>query len=465
MALIISAGAAMILGQLGEMMTDLNERDIPRLTASLGLSSKSESLAGQGPSLMASDSAEMLEERGRNMRLTQQILLQKLLEIVELGAEESITSPLRETVKNIDEMITSLRAAAKERLDTASEHENLNNNLRKVHANFVAVSDRVLRDAQAKVEAAINNRPSQEDIATPAQAARAVKQLGDVVTSTNLLFMDMAAALSTTNGDALDAIEKAVRVKQKRVISELEVLTTNTDVMRLTEAAMKLLALAEGKASVLQVRQKELDSNDYARIILDEFRKLNIGLGTGVNQLVEGVRAETNSSVQRARQGSALATLIMLVLGSVTLAGSVLFVWLYVGRNILRRIGHLQRSMQLLSDGDLETEIPVSRRWDEIASMANSLEIFRESMIEARVLSANQDTDRIAKAERATRMETQIVAFEDLVRTALEGLMGSANTLQLTAESMSVSADRSSALATAVASAAEETSVNVHTVS
>jgi methyl-accepting chemotaxis protein len=143
----------------------------------------------------------------------------------------------------------------------------------------------------------------------------------------------------------------------------------------------------------------------------------------------------------------------------------VLFVSLYVGGNILRRIGSLQRSMQLLSSGDLESEIYCSSQRDEIAAMANSLQVFRESMIEARLLSADQEKDRMAKAERASRMEARIVEFEATVRAALDSLQKSANSMQSTAQSMSVTADQSSALVSAVASAAEQTSANVQTVS
>ena len=157
--------------------------------------------------------------------------------------------------------------------------------------------------------------------------------------------------------------------------------------------------------------------------------------------------------------------MVMLGLGVATLIGSILFVWLYVGRNILRRIRSLQRSMQLLSDGDLESPIYQSHQDDEIASMANALQVFRESMIEGRALSAEQDKDRTAKAERASRMEARIVEFEATVRSALDSLQGAANSMQTTAQSMSATADQSSALVSAVASAAEETSVNVQTVS
>ena len=62
MAIVISAGAGMVLGQLGEMMIDLSGRDIPRLAASLQLATQSAALASQGPALLASRS----EERCRN---------------------------------------------------------------------------------------------------------------------------------------------------------------------------------------------------------------------------------------------------------------------------------------------------------------------------------------------------------------------------------------------------------------
>src|SRR5260370_29072732 len=97
--------------------------------------------------------------------------------------------------------------------------------------------------------------------------------------------------------------------------------------------------------------------------------------------------------------------------------------------------------------------------------MANSLEIFRESMIEARASSADQEKDRLAKAERASRMAARIVEFEATVRAALDSLQKSANSMQSTAQSMSVTADQSIALVSAVASAAAQTSANLQTAS
>jgi methyl-accepting chemotaxis protein len=463
MAIVISAGAGMVLGHLGGTMVDLSGRDIPRLAASLQLSAQSASLASQGPALLAARSEEALNERSRMMKETQTLALQKLGEIIEMGADKTVVAALTETMKNIDEMIGSLGSAARERLDVAALREKQYAALRKAQTGFVAAAAPAMMDAQSQINAILGSANLSADDAN--EAARTVELLGNVTAGTNLTASDMTAALTANNSDTLEAIEKEFKETQARVKSSLELLPGNAGTKALADAALKLLALGEGKTRVFKIRQQELDAIDYGETILEETRKLNVGLGTSVQQLVDGVQKETDAATWQARQEIAFATLVMLALGVLTLIGSVLFVWLYVGRNILRRIGGLQRSMQLLSDGDLESEIYHSSQRDEIASMANALQVFRESMIEARALSAEQDKDRIAKTERASRVEARIGEFESTVRAALDSLQTAANSMQTTAQSMSATADQSSALVSAVASAAEQTSVNVQTVS
>src|SRR3984893_15268436 len=111
MAIVISAGAGMVLENLGGSILDLSGRDIPRLAASLQLSAQSASLASQGPALLASRSEESLNERAKKMKETQAVTLEKLGEIIELDADKAVVAALSETVKNIDETIKSLVAA------------------------------------------------------------------------------------------------------------------------------------------------------------------------------------------------------------------------------------------------------------------------------------------------------------------------------------------------------------------
>jgi len=463
MAIVISAGAGLVLRHLGDTMVDLSGQDIPRLAASLQLSTQAATLAAQGPAVLASQNEDALNQRIKKMKEIQEVTQEKLGEIIELGVDKRVISALSETIKNIQEAAQSLISAARERVTLAAEHDNQYDALRSAQAAFVAAASPAMLDAQTRITAILGS--ASLSAADAIEAAQTVDQLGNVVASGNLAAADLIAALSAGSSDKLDDIAREYKSAQGRVRSNLDLLPSNRGTNALREAAAKLLALGEGKGGVFSLRQKELDAEDYGQTVLEETRKLNVGLDVSVQQLVDDVQKGTAASTFMTRQQISFATTIMLVMGAATLIGSVLFVWRYVGGNILRRIGSLQRSMQLLSDGDLESEIYQSHQKDEVASMANALQVFRESMIEARALSAEQDRDRAAKIERTSRIEARIAEFEATVRSALDNLQDAANSMQSTAQSMSTTADQSNALVSSVVCAAEETSANVQTVS
>ena len=463
MAILISVSASMLLGQLGGMMTELDERDIPRMEASLHLSAQSSSLATQGNGLLASENDAQLQERLTRMKETQHIAAQKIAEVERLGADKTTVDALRETGNSIGDMVTSLGKAAKDRLDAVALRKTQTADLQKSHNEFLAAASIATLQAQTRLNAVLGSANLSQSDAM--ESARAIDGLGNMIASGNQLAADMAAALTAANSAAIDWLKKTSKTKKDELSYFLSNVTEKNGGGDLKKAVAQMVALSDGKSNVFDVRQKELDATEFGLLSIEETRKLNRGLEIGVKQLVEAVQAETTGAAKSAHAKISIATLVMLGLGVLTLVGSAAFVWLYVGRNILARIEKLQRAMQRLSDGDLDVDISSGRQQDEIAAMARSLEVFRESMIESNTLSGQQNKERTAKAERASRMETQISRFEDKVRTALESLTASAGMMQTTAQSMAATADRSSALAGAVAAAAEETSVNVQTVS
>ncbi|WP_315717896.1 MULTISPECIES: methyl-accepting chemotaxis protein [unclassified Bradyrhizobium] len=463
MAIAISVAAGLMLRHVGGTMVELSGREIPRLTSSLQLLAQSSGLASLGPALLQSQSEDALNERLKKMQEIQKTTQERLSEISALGAAKSVVAPLAETIKNINEANQSLVSAARERLEVAALHNKQYDALRKAQADFTAAANEPMLDAQTQLNAVLGAAEVSADDATA--AARFVEQLGNVIASGNLLVAQMAAALSANDSDTLETIERQFKEAVAQLKSNLELLPTGRSTKAIHDAALKLAALGEGKARVFKTREKELDANDYGQTVLEETRKLNVGLDISVQQLVEGVRKSTESTTGTAGRDIELATLGMAGAGAATLLGSVLFVWLYVGGNILRRIKRLQQAMQTLSSGDLDTEIAASKQRDEIGAMVDTLQVFRENMVRARTLAAEQDRENAAKAERAARMEAQIATFEATVRSALGTLQNSATAMQATAQSMSQTADQSNSLVNAVAAAAEETSVNVQTVS
>ncbi len=98
--------------------------------------------------------------------------------------------------------------------------------------------------------------------------------------------------------------------------------------------------------------------------------------------------------------------------------------------------------------------------------MADSLEVFRDSMIKARALvgRAGQGPRRQDRARRADGSADRGLRGRPCA-TRSPTCRSSATAMQTTAQGMSDTAEQSSSLVNAVAAAAEETSVNVQTVS
>jgi methyl-accepting chemotaxis protein len=499
MSLIISGGASVLLGQLGRMMAGLSGEDIPRLSASLQLTAMTESLASRAPALLQATTDAARAEQLKTLKTTQSAALEKITQIKAIGgSSETIVAGLEENVKNLDDMLNSLSNAAKERIETVDKRGQQFVKMRTAHKEFVEVLSDALSEAKAAVKTALardismkpapvkvddakDNDDAKADSASKdtvgddsarqakdraiAEALRQTDVINALLVDANMMAGDMSAAPAADRSEILDAYKVTFKNTKKEMVEGIDSLAALPAAAPVKAAFAKFIAFGEGKNSIFELRAKELDSAEFSQLTLDETRKLSSGMDVGVKQLVETVQTGTAAATDRAHNMVSLSTLAMVGLGLATLVGSALFVWLYVGRNILRRIANLQTVMKRLAEGDLEAEVAASRNQDEVADMASSLEVFRESMIKSRTLSAEQEKDRIAKAERTSKMETRIANFEETVRSALDTLIASANAMQSTAENMSVSADKSSALASAVASAAEETSVNVQTVS
>jgi len=153
---------------------------------------------------------------------------------------------------------------------------------------------------------------------------------------------------------------------------------------------------------------------------------------------------------------------IMGGIGSITMA--VLAIAWLIGRAISRPIVRMADAMHRLADGDLEVEVAGVERKDEVGTLAQALQVFKENAKEARALEVERDRQRAEQQRVAERLTELTRQFDGKVTTAL-GVLSSASTeLQATANSMSSTAEETSRQSTAIAAAAEETSANVQTV-
>lgn len=151
------------------------------------------------------------------------------------------------------------------------------------------------------------------------------------------------------------------------------------------------------------------------------------------------------------------------VAGLAILIGSLLA--FFIGRAISRPIINMTERMGELADGNLDVEIPAQGRTDEIGNMADAVQVFKDNAIKVEQLNIEQEKQKVrAEEERVKMMHSLADDFDSKVGGLIDSLAQSSKEMQTTASNMQNIASAASESSATVASASEESSVNVSTV-
>ena len=192
-----------------------------------------------------------------------------------------------------------------------------------------------------------------------------------------------------------------------------------------------------------------------------------LGTFSTLEDAMSGISDSIGQSVDEAQASAAATTelvdLVLIVTGLVTvgLIGLTSFAMI---RAIVRPVVSMTSAMERLASGDKTTEIPATERRDEIGQMAKTVLVFKESMIKADRLAAQEAEAQKTREVRAKAIEKLTGDFDNDVTQVLKTVSSSATEMQATAASMTATAEESSRQSTAVAAASEEASTNVQTV-
>jgi methyl-accepting chemotaxis protein len=116
------------------------------------------------------------------------------------------------------------------------------------------------------------------------------------------------------------------------------------------------------------------------------------------------------------------------------------FSWL-IGRSITRPLNGLAEAMKRLAAGDTSARIPATRQSDEIGSMARTVIVFRDTMIERERLTAEQVAAGRAREQRGDVIASTIGSFRNSIQQALGKLRGAAVQLEQSATKLNGAAD------------------------
>jgi methyl-accepting chemotaxis protein len=170
---------------------------------------------------------------------------------------------------------------------------------------------------------------------------------------------------------------------------------------------------------------------------------------------------------ERAEAGYAEG-LTALWLNSALLAAALLLaggaMWLIAAR-VTTPLAVLRDRMAHLAEGDLAIEAPYTDRNDEIGALGRTMAVFRDSMVEAERMRAAQAA---AEGQTVQRRRHEMQDLADRFDRAVGGIVGlvasAATQLQTAAQTLTATAEETSAQSTSVAAASEQASANVASV-
>ena len=121
--------------------------------------------------------------------------------------------------------------------------------------------------------------------------------------------------------------------------------------------------------------------------------------------------------------------------------------------------------MEMLSQRNLEVDVPARERADEIGVMARAVQVFKENAVAMQSIEAEQTAhEERAAAEKQAALHALAQAFEADVMGVVRAVSAAASQLQQSADAMNTAAGETSRRAEVVAGASDQTTSNVQSV-
>ncbi|MDB5567290.1 MAG: Methyl-accepting chemotaxis protein [Tardiphaga sp.] len=217
----------------------------------------------------------------------------------------------------------------------------------------------------------------------------------------------------------------------------------------------------DGVKQVLVLSRKNEDNEartlhakaSLAGVKSDEILQQNIDLN---NKGADAAAANAAGSYGAAMKIVLVSLLLAMIVG---IGAAILLV-----RDVSTGIRSIVMPMQALGAGDLTATVPHQGDKTEIGTMADSLQVFKQALIDKKAADEAASIDADEKIRRGERVNSITRDFESMIGEIVETVSSASTELEASAGTLTATAERSQQLTTMVAAASEEASTNVQSV-
>ena len=387
-ALLGAMTAIYSLGRIGEAVDGITQERVPTALASQELSRQAERIVAAAPALLTVTTEAEHEESSQGILTEVDALNTLLADLKRDRAEGAAFAALGPLVERLRVNLEALNRLVESRLEAAGRKNLLLRGLLQTHTEterLLAPWILVMEGAVDQWRTTITNPDLAIDdrVAADRELDRSLPWLRSLQKAQLLI----SSLTETLQRAALTDEPGSLRImvfRLRQSLDELEQLTAGLDpklqpllLVRLEEFRGYLT----GPDSIPEIRARELDLVAEAQRLLQENIALSEQLKEAVDRLVDGANQDIAAANLDALSVQRFGTGALGVVVALSLACSILIVWLYVGRNLIGRLSALSASMLAIAGGNLRAPLPATGD-DEIGRMAGALTVFRDTAVE-----------------------------------------------------------------------------------
>ena len=359
---------------VGESQDRVNEASVPEMFASFGIAHNANTLMSAGPRLAATTNTDDYNTASQEISGANRELVQQLAVLQGRHVGHETLDKMRQDVDALTENVYTIQNGMVESFQRQAELAAMEEQIRDWGVQLDEILVPVLGELTSR-----GRRGFSEAEFTQYHLVSDIQR--DLVVANQI----MTSSFGITDADAIEPLRDPLLEAKWRILNNLEEFDDRDLKERVESLVVKMFDLGVGPNGSLDTLEAE------ARFLVfqQELIAQNRGLATNLIADVEGFVQEANLSVEQSvlEVSNAVNTgrLLLLIISGASVCGTILIVWLLIGRVLLLRLGMMLEWMRRMADGDLESTVEIGGR-DEVADMGAALEVFRQKSLEARRL-------------------------------------------------------------------------------
>src|SRR5262249_40229485 len=334
--------------QVGKSLQRITEEALPPALAASELSNRAEFVVGVGPALLAANNADEINRLSASVAGELTNVTTLLDQLRRADVEKGVLDAIGAAISNLGANLALLQTTTLEKVGAETRREALVEATFAAHREFDEIWEPRFADMRSKVlrlqRALVSSNESQQDrradLNSLDQTILALLPLEQIRRDFSATF-ETALRAATTN-DPRELAE--FKNQAQRSIRSIDGLVSDIDPDLSTELfrpIARLRANVRGETNIFGLRQTAIETTAKSKQLIAENTGLSAHLHNSVQQLVTSSREDIDTAALVANSAQQFNTNVLLSVSTLSVIGSFLIVWLYVGRSIVARLTQL----------------------------------------------------------------------------------------------------------------------------